>query len=167
MVIVGIDPGLASTGYGVVESVRGGLRVVAAGDIRPARALPLAARLAALHEALAAVMASAQPDTAVLEKVLIHARHVTTAAMMAHVRGVACLAAEQHGVPVVEYLPTRIKRALTGRGHASKEQVARMVSQWTGAADASWSSDATDALALAIAHAHMTAPHLALPAGAA
>ena len=92
---------------------------------------------------------------------------------MGHARGVACLAAEQHEIPVVEYPPNRIKQAITGHGTASKDQVARMVRQWLNAteprspkgealsgAEGDWSFDATDALALAIAHAQMETHYL-------
>ena len=134
MVILGIDPGLSATGYGFIES--------------------LAQRLAFIHAALGDLMTRYHPDAVVLEKIFTHHQHVTTAAMMGHARGVACLAAQEHGLSVEEHLPTHVKKSLTGHGAASKEQVARMVGQWLGHADPAWSRDATDALALAIVHAH-------------
>ena len=165
MVILGIDPGLQATGYGLIDARSDGLRVVTAGDIRPPRTAPLAERLAAIHQALTRLIASHRPETAVLEKIFTHAHHVTTATLMGHARGIACLVAQEHGVPLAEYLPTHVKKSLTGNGHASKEQVARMVGQWLGHREASWSADATDALALAVVHAHTMAQQRRLPAG--
>jgi len=115
----------------------------------------LAQRLGVLHAALTTLLAQHQPEAVVLEMLYTHQQHVTTAAIMAHARGIACLATEQRGIPLIEYSPNRVKQSITGHGTASKEQVARMVAQWLGQRDASWSFDATDALALAIAHAQM------------
>lgn len=163
MVILGIDPGLNVTGYGVIATFDHQLRVVVAGDIRPPHGKPLPERLAYLHRALDAVVTSQRPDVAVVEMVFTHQRYVGTAALMAHARGICCLVAEEHQVPLVEYPPARMKQALTGRGAASKEQVARMVTQWLDCRKGPWSLDATDALALAIAHAHMQRYHQQMP----
>ena len=159
MVILGIDPGLNATGYGAIAASGRDVRLVTAGDIRPPRNKPLAQRLAFLHDALTEILRREQPNTLVLEMIFTHERYANTAALMGHARGVACLVAQQQHVPLVEYPPARIKQALTGRGAASKDQVARMVAQWIGGRDPAWSFDATDALALAIAHAHMQAQH--------
>jgi crossover junction endodeoxyribonuclease RuvC len=164
MIILGIDPGLNATGYGIVDAAPR-LRALTAGDIRPARTLPLAERLGIIHDALAALIARHQPDTVILEKIFTHHAHVTTAALMAHARGVACLVAQEHGLAVAEYPSTEVKRSLTGNGHASKDQVARMVGQWLQQRDAAWSVDATDALALAIVHAHHALQGRRLPVG--
>ena len=155
MVIMGIDPGLNATGYGVIATQPDRLQVVAAGVIRPSARQPLAKRVQHLYEALAHVIDAHQPTLAVLESLYTHHQYLTTAALMAHARGVACLASAQRGVEVVEYLPTRVKKALTGYGSASKEQVSRAVGMWLGVDAGEWSSDTTDALALAIAHAHI------------
>jgi len=166
MVILGIDPGLVATGYGVAETLPEGLRVVTAGDIRPPRSVPLPERLAFIHDGLARLVAAHHPDTVVLEQLFTHAHHVTTATLMGHARGIACLVAQEHGLPLTEYPPTHVKKSLTGNGHASKDQVARMVGQWLhDSGEQSWSSDATDALALAIVHAHTMAQRRNLPAG--
>lgn len=156
MRILGIDPGLHATGYGVITAQSGRVEVVAAGAIRPSSLQPLGQRLLDLYQGLTAVIQTHHPAIAVLEGVFTHYQHLTTAAMMAHARGVACLVSAQHELELVDYLPTRVKKALTGNGHASKEQVARVVGVWLGGRDPSWSSDATDALALAIAHAHIS-----------
>ncbi len=155
MVILGIDPGLNATGYGAIVFGDRQMALRIAGDIRPPRSQGLPKRLAFLHEALSRVISQERPDTIVLEMVFTHKRYINTASLMGHARGVACLVAQQHRVPLVEYPTARVKKAVTGRGAAPKEQVARMVAQWLGTHDAAWSFDATDALALAIAHVHM------------
>ena len=165
MIILGIDPGLNATGYGVIDAQGGRWTLVTAGDLRPSRQRPLAERLAFIHEGLTALIRRCHPQTAVLEMIFTHQAYQATAALMAHARGVACLAVQEQGLAMAEYPPARIKQALTGHGAASKAQVARMVEQWLGVADPSWSADATDALALALAHAHMDAQRRRLPAG--
>lgn len=154
MVIIGIDPGLNATGYGIIQA-HPKLQIVTAGDLRPPRRVPLAERLAFLHGRLTEMIEQYHPQRMVLESIFTHQRYVATAAMMAHARGVACLAAQQHGLSVAEYPPAQVKKSLTGNGMASKDQVARMVAEWLGYSDSSWSADATDALALAIVHAQI------------
>ncbi len=156
MVILGIDPGLNATGYGIISAEAGHLQLVDAGVIRPSPRQSLGVRLAHLYEALEKIVMTHRPTVAVLEALYTHHKYLTTAALMAHARGVACLAMARHYVEQVDHLPTRIKKALTGNGSASKEQVARMVAVWLGVEDRSWSDDTTDALALAIAHAHIS-----------
>ena len=165
MVILGVDPGLSATGYGLIDAGSPRLRIITAGDVRPPKNQPLAERLGVIHDELSRLITRFRAQTLVLEKIFTHHNHVTTAALMAHARGVACLAAQEHGLPLAEYPPTQVKKSLTGNGAASKDQVARMVGQWLGAADASWSIDATDALALAIIHAHIALQQRNLPAG--
>ncbi len=161
MRIMGIDPGLHRTGYGIIQAQDRRYQLIAAGDVRPPVRETLAHRLDVIHRALTELLTQYQPEAVVVEMLYTHQAHVTTAALMAHARSMACLATEQHGIPLIEYSPNRVKKAITGHGMASKEQVARMVAQWLGQRDASWSFDATDALALAIAHAQM-APQQAL-----
>ena len=176
--ILGVDPGLHATGFGVVETQGAQVKILVAGDIRPPARDPLARRLEAIHKELDVLLQRWKPRALVLEKVFTHYKHVTTAAMMAHARGVACLVAEQRGVELIEYPATRIKKCITGRGHASKLQVAGMIERWARRTDPrspagrsgrengvpsnleeSWSFDATDALALAITHAQMEGKH--------
>ena len=165
MIILGVDPGLNVTGYGAVNAHGDRLHVVAAGRIQPNARAPLPMRLLELYEALGGVIARVRPSVVVLESVYTHHQFVTTAAAMAHARGVICLLSAQHDVSFVEYLPTRIKKALTGHGTASKEQVARSVGTWLGCEVSAWPTDATDALALAAAHAHMAQRQTTLAAG--
>ena len=159
MIIVGVDPGLRATGYGVIDHDRTRLEFVTAGDIRPPTKDVLASRLKFLHDALSQLISRYRADTVVLEKLFTHHAHVTTAALMGHARGAACLAARDHRLPLAEYPPTQVKKSLTGRGHATKDQVARMVGRWLGVSGADWSADASDALALAIVHAHTLQHH--------
>ena len=166
MVVLGVDPGLNATGYGLMQAEADQLTLITAGDIRPPKREPLTVRLECIHSALSRLISQYRPVTMVLEMVFTHESYVTTAALMAHARGVACLAAQQHGLTLAEYPPARVKKALTGNGNASKAQVARMVGQWLGRDDTSLSSDATDALALAIAHVHMASRRQSLPIGA-
>ena len=166
MSILGVDPGLTATGYGIMDAGPPRLRLIAAGAIRPVRSQPLAERLGCIHASLSQLIIRYHPETVVLEKLFTHHAHVTTAALMAHARGVACLAAQEHGLPLAEYSPTHVKKSLTGNGAASKDQVARMVGQWLQHTDPSWSADAPDALALAIVHAHTQRQQRRLPAGA-
>ena len=155
MRILGIDPGLHATGFGVIDVSGSSLKLVDAGAIRPSPSQPLSKRLGQLHEGLKQVIESHRPQLMAVESVYTHHEFVTTAALMAHARGVICLLCDQHGLELTEYLPNRIKKALTGHGTASKEQVSRAVGMWLGLDTSSWASDVTDALALAIAHAHM------------
>lgn len=166
MIVLGIDPGLNATGYGIITTQGSELRVITAGDIRPPAKQPLADRLACIHHALTEVISRYRPTVAVLEKIFTHHAYVTTASLMGHARGVACLAAQEQGLTVAEYPPTQVKKSLSGNGAASKQQVARMVGQWLGHAERSWSTDATDALALAIVYAHKDGRRQ-LPAGVA
>lgn len=165
MRILGIDPGLNATGYGIIEAQSGRFTVVTAGDIRPSAKQALGRRLAYIHDGLAELICQHRPTVAVLEKIFTHHAYITTATLMGHARGVACLAAQEHGLTLAEYPPTQVKKTLSGNGAASKEQVARMVGQWLGFRDAAWSTDATDALALALAYAHILAQDQRLPAG--
>ena len=155
MIILGIDPGLNATGYGAIEAQSERMQAVAAGTIRPSPRGSMGRRLTELYDALDRIIRRTQPAVAVLEAVFTHHAFLTTAAMMAHARGAICLLSEQRGVSLVEYLPTRVKKALTGYGQASKEQMARAVGSWLACDVDAWPSDATDALALAIAHAQI------------
>lgn len=156
MTILGIDPGLHATGYGVIAASGDRLRLIAAGAVRPASRQGLARRLQQVYDGLQQVIRTHQPQVVVIESLYTHHQYLTTAALMAHARGVACLLGAQHHLPLVEYLPTRVKKALTGYGTASKDQVARAVGMWLNVNPSSWASDVTDALAMAIAHAHIS-----------
>lgn len=154
MIVLGVDPGLNATGVGVIATEGARWSLLYAGDLRPPKGT-LPSRLGFLHDGLTKIIRQTKPVTMVLESVFTDERYLSTAAKMAHARGVACLCAQEQALALAEYPPARIKKAVTGNGNASKAQVARMLVQWLGSLDAKLSLDATDALALAVAHVHM------------
>jgi crossover junction endodeoxyribonuclease RuvC len=152
--LMGIDPGLNCTGYGVVDrNGKGECRLVEGGAVRTSVSSTLAQRLHLLHEGLTAALVELQPAVVIVETLYSKYRHPGTAILMGHARGVVCLAAQQQGLPVEEYAASEVKRALTGHGRASKEQVASMVCRLLSLAEPPRPLDVTDALALALCHA--------------
>ncbi len=152
-VVLGIDPGLATTGYGVLSASVGRVSLLDAGVIRSKRSLPLPARLAELHDGLMSVIMAFHPCIMGLEEVYSHYAHPVTAISMAHARGVFCLAAQKSGLRMISLPATTIKKLVTGNGRASKQQVAGMVARLLGIANPGGPFDVTDALAAAIAAA--------------
>lgn len=150
MHILGIDPGSRATGWGLVATSPA-LRCLAGGVIRPDADLPLPRRLALIHAAVADVIARHAPQAMVVES-LFNARNARSSLTLGHARGVILLAGAQAGLEVAEYAPGEIKRALTGNGQASKEQVRFMVMRLLGLRDTP-PLDQGDALAAAVAHA--------------
>ncbi len=151
MRLIGFDPGLRHTGWGVIETDGNRLRHVADGTIRPDPQQPIACRLRQMHDGLAAVLAAYRPDEAAVEETFVNANPESTL-KLGQARGVALLAPALFGIPVFEYAPNRIKKAVVGAGHAAKAQVKFMVARLLPGAAAS-STDAADALAVAICHA--------------
>lgn len=156
--VLGIDPGLNHTGYGLVSRQGKRLSVIEAGLVRPGPASkPIEMRLAALYDGLYDLLSEWRPDSVALEEVFSHGRFPGAALWIAHARGVACLAAAKAGVPVQSYSPATVKQAVTGHGRATKEQVQHLVAVRLGLAGAPASADVADALALAITHLDATA----------
>ncbi len=156
MRILGIDPGLNVTGYGVIDADGRRFTLVDAGFIRTDRRQKLPQRLAQIHAGLAKVLDAHRPQTLVLEKLYSHSRHPVTSSLLGHARGVICMLAEQKNIPFVEYPATRVKKATTGHGHASKAQVQRMIEHTLGAPAGNFGpADTTDAISLAVTHAYM------------
>ena len=153
MIVLGIDPGTVAAGYGAVRSEGGRTRLVACGAVRAKRSLKLAERLRTIHDGLAAVIAEVRPDVAVVEQPFA-GENLATAIAIGEARGVALLACASAGVPVEEYSPAEIKRAVVGSGAARKEQVALMVKAILGLAEIPKPADAADALAAAICYLH-------------
>jgi crossover junction endodeoxyribonuclease RuvC len=154
---LGIDPGLVRTGWAVVEPV--GLRatVLDHGIIAPPTQAELPARLADGARHLRDVLTRYRPDFVALEEVFTAPRHPRSALLMAHMRGAICLVLEEAGVPIVPLTATTVKQRLTSSGHASKEQVQRMVLRLTGLDSADGMKlDETDAIALALAGLHQS-----------
>jgi crossover junction endodeoxyribonuclease RuvC len=153
--ILGIDPGLRVTGYGVIEYSAGRTRMVEAGVVAPSVSQPLEGRLRELHAGITQVVASTHPNVIVIEELYSTYRNPLTAIMMGHARGVLCLAGAQAGIPVATLAHTRVKRALVGSGAGRKEQVNRMVAQLLGVGKMLEPDDVSDALALAIAYCNV------------
>jgi crossover junction endodeoxyribonuclease RuvC len=150
--IVGVDPGLKVTGYGVLRKGSGEVALAEGGLIRTDAGAPLEERLQQLHSQLGQVLASFPPQVVVVEDLYSQYAHPRTAILMGHARGVVCLAAAEAGAEVVAYPPALVKQSLTGNGRAPKEQVARMVAQVLRLAEPPRPEDVTDALALALCH---------------
>ena len=125
--ILGIDPGLNITGYGVLDADDGRLRLCEAGVVRGKTRGSLTKRLVEIHAGVAEVIASLHPAVMAIEELYSHYARPRTAILMGHARGVICLAAAQADIPVVHYSATQIKRILTGSGRASKSQVQRAI----------------------------------------
>lgn len=153
MRIFGIDPGSIRTGYGCVQTDGSRHRLVTCGAISTGTGATLPDRLHRIHDQLTALLRETVPDCVVVEN-LFHARNVRSALTLGHARGVAVLAAVQAGCPVMEYTPAEIKLAVVGHGRAEKPQVQRMVMLLLGLDTAPTPHDASDALAVAICHAH-------------
>ena len=155
MRILGIDPALAVTGYGVIDAVKSSITLWEAGIVSTTAKQDLPQRLDRIYQAILKLMSDSDPDVTVLEKLYAHYRHPTTAYILGEARGVICLACAQKKIPLVEYSATRIKKAITGKGLASKYQVQRMVGDTLGLKELPKFTDVTDALALAIAHSNI------------
>ncbi len=156
--IIGVDPGLNITGYGVVELSGGAPRLIEAGVIRSPRPreASLARRLESLYDELRAVMAEFHPQAMCLEDVYSHVDHPRTSILMGHARGVICLAAQMERVPVVSLPAKRIKQSVTGNGNASKLQVQRAVQQYFSLGRTPQPPDVADALAAALCYVNAT-----------
>jgi crossover junction endodeoxyribonuclease RuvC len=151
MFVLGIDPGLSVTGYGVVADEGGRLRAVAAGAIRTAADRPIATRLLELSEDLEALIAEYRPAEVAIEQVFVN-RNLQTATQVGRAAGVALLAAARAGLAVHEYTPSAVKMAVVGVGDAPKAQVQAMIARRLGLEAAPRSPDAADALAVALCH---------------
>lgn len=152
MRLIGLDPGLQVTGWGIVEAANGALRHVADGAVRTDNGRSLAQRLLQIAEGLSQIVARYQPDEAAVEETFVNRNPVSTL-RLGQARGIALLIPAQAGIPVAEYLPNLVKKTVVGTGHAGKEQVQLMVRMLLPGANLS-TSDAADALAVAVCHAH-------------
>ena len=150
--ILGIDPGLRRTGWGVIEVEGNRLVYIGCGSIEPSERLPLAGRLLAIHEGLAAVLGDYSPAEAAVEQTFVNKDGVATL-KLGQARGVAMLAPAMFGIEVAEYAPNQVKKTVVGAGHAEKNQIAMMLKILLPKAEPP-SPDAADALAVAITHAH-------------
>ena len=151
MFVLGIDPGLTTTGYGLVDRAAGESRLRAVGVIRTASGDPIEQRLLELHRDLTQIIEEHHPDVMAIEQVFTN-KNLRTSIAVGRASGVALLAAATAGLPVHEYTPTQVKSAVAGFGQADKGQVQRMVAQRLGLAESPKPADAADALAVALCH---------------
>ena len=155
MRILGIDPGLITTGYGVVDIKAGGVKILEAGTIEPKIKDLFEQRLFKIHLHITTILQAHHPDVVVLEKLYAHYKHPATVAILGHVRGVICLSVAQQKIELVEQSVKRIRKALTGNGNATKVQTQEFVKRVLNIKSPSFKLDASDALALALGQAHM------------
>ena len=151
MFVLGIDPGLSTLGYGLVEARGHDLVARAAGVIRTDPAATVGTRLAELYRDVDALLTEYQPEQAAIEQVFVN-RNLQTATSVGRASGVVLLALAQHAIEVAEYSPSAVKRALSGYGNADKAQMKKVVAMRLGLAEAPSPADAADALAIAICH---------------
>lgn len=153
MRILGVDPSLQCTGYGLIETAAGKLRLLEGGVIRTEATLSLERRLLTLYEGITAVMREFQPEHVVVEELYSKYDHPRTAILMGHARGTVLLAAATLGLSYQGYEASLVKKSLTGNGRATKGQVAGMVCKLLDLSEPPSPEDVTDALALAVCHA--------------
>jgi crossover junction endodeoxyribonuclease RuvC len=158
--VLGIDPGLNTTGYGVLEWQAGQMRLIEAGVIRGRDRSSLAKRLDEIHRGVCEVIAAFQPHSMAVEQLYSHYQRPRTAILMGHARGVICLAAAQADLPLKHYAATQIKRILTGSGRAPKAQMQAAVQRELRLAQPPEPPDVADALAVAFCHYHLGLRHL-------
>jgi crossover junction endodeoxyribonuclease RuvC len=151
MIVLGIDPGLANTGYGVVARRGGRMAALDGGVIETFAGLPIERRLADVHAGVDALLQEHSPDAMALEE-LYFGQNVRTAFAVGHARGAVMLAAGQRGVPCTSYTPQKVKSSVCGHGRAAKEQVARMVQTLLDLPEPPTPDHAADALAVAMCH---------------
>jgi crossover junction endodeoxyribonuclease RuvC len=152
MRILGIDPGLQITGYGVIDSSAASPRLVEAGVIRTNEKGTMAERLTEIATALDEIVSEFKPEVVAIEELYSHYSHPRTAIIMGHARGVVFLKAAQNGLEVFPYASTRVKKSLLGNGRASKGQVQLMIRSALGLNQTPDPPDAADALAVALCH---------------
>ncbi len=156
MRVMGVDPGLKATGYGVVDVQGGRPKAVDVGTITPNPKDILAQKLFKIHRYLTDIVKSCKPDVLVLEKIYSHHAHPVTASVMGHTRGVICLVCAEQNIELVELSVKRVRKAVVGNGNATKLQTQRVVAGFLNIDPARLTLDASDALALAMGHASMS-----------
>lgn len=152
MRILGIDPGIAIVGFGLIESDRGAMRMLQYGAVTTEAGLPLATRLVQIEDDMRALIQQLRPDEIAIEE-LFFSKNITTGIAVAHGRGVVLCTAERLGVPIFEYTPMQVKQAVVGYGLAEKRQVMDMTKHLLKLKAVPKPDDAADALAIAICHA--------------
>ena len=153
--ILGVDPGLETTGYGLIAVTGRQPAHLASGTLVTRTDETLAQRVASLYAQFSTLLDELHPHAVALEELYAHYQHPTTAILMGHARGAICLAVAQRRLPLACYLPTRVKKAVTGHGHATKTQVQGMITALLSLSRRPEPDDVSDALALALTHAQM------------
>ncbi len=159
MIVLGIDPGTARTGYGIVAREGSKLEMLDYGCIETINDRSLAARLLLIHEALTDIIETHRPEAVGVERLFFN-KNVQTAFAVGQARGVVLLAAAAHGLPIMEFGPHEVKLAVTGYGRAPKDQVQRMVQMVLAMEELPRPDDAADALAVAVCTAHSATPQM-------
>jgi crossover junction endodeoxyribonuclease RuvC len=150
--ILGIDPGLRRTGWGLIETLGNRLSFVACGSVETSERETLAARLVVIHDGLARIVEEFQPDEAAVEQTFVN-KDATATLKLGQARGIAMLIPARAGLPVAEYAPNLVKKTIVGSGHGEKAQIRMMIGVLLPKS-APRSEDAADALAIAVCHAH-------------
>src|SRR4051812_3193217 len=156
MRILGIDPGLNTTGYGVLDFASRTPRLIEAGVIRGKSNAELPDRVKEIHAGVADVITSLKPAVMAIEELYSHYDRPTTAILMGHARGVIILAAAEAGIPVVNYPATQIKKTITGNGHAAKWQMQEAIRRELNLPTTPEPADVADALAIALCHCYLS-----------
>jgi crossover junction endodeoxyribonuclease RuvC len=156
MKVLGIDPGLNTTGYAVLDHAGGQPRLVEAGVVRGKSGCALAERVQEIHDGVADVIATLKPDVLAIEELYAHYERPTTAILMGHARGVILLAAATAGITVESYRATQIKKTITGSGHAPKWQIQEAIRRELNLPHLPEPPDVADALAIALCHCYLS-----------
>ena len=152
MRLIGIDPGLRRTGWGIIAIQGNRMRHIADGVVTSSNSGTLAERLVQLHDGIAEVIRAYAPEEAAVEETFVNANPTSTL-KLGQARGIALLVPALAGVPVIEYTPNQVKKTVVGSGHAAKQQIDMMIKTLLPGAEAA-TADAADALAVAVCHAH-------------
>src|SRR3954466_1906581 len=156
MRILGIDPGLNTTGYGVLDFTTRQPRLIEAGVVRGKSNAELSVRVKEIHDGVADIIASLKPEVMAIEELYSHYDRPTTAILMGHARGVIVLAAAHAGIPVANYPATQVKKTITGNGHAAKWQMQEAIRRELNLPAVPEPPDVADALAIALCHCYLT-----------
>ncbi|MFA4877458.1 MAG: crossover junction endodeoxyribonuclease RuvC [Methanoregula sp.] len=154
MIVIGIDPGLARLGYGVIEATKNGPRPICYGCIETTGDTRASERLLKIYTEIQALFERYPPSHISIEK-LFFSKNITSAMGVSEVRGIVLLAAEQRGIPITEYTPNQVKQAITGSGRADKRQMQEMITRLLHLDEIPRPDDAADALSIALCHIHI------------
>jgi len=163
MRVLGIDPGLNITGYGMVDWQDESIQLIEAGVVRTNTSRPMAERLNEISGEIDGIISQFSPDVMAIEELYSHYQHPRTAIIMGHARGVVFAGAARAGISVCSYAATRVKKSLTGNGRASKKQVQLMIRSTLGLTEVPEPADAADALAIALCHCRSLRQEVVLP----